>query len=40
MKGAPADRVRRVIARDLLIDPVVLIAFLFLGYYLVEALRF
>ncbi len=39
LKDVPAHRVRRVIVRDLLIALVVLIAFLFLGRYLLQMLH-
>lgn len=39
LRDVPPDRVRRVILRDLLIALVALVAFLFLGRYLLQALH-
>lgn len=39
LRDVPPDRVRRVIVRDLLIALVVLVLFLFLGRYLLQALH-
>ncbi|MEQ9569637.1 MAG: MarC family protein [Longimicrobiales bacterium] len=39
LKGVPADRVRRVIVRELMIALVVLVSFLFLGHHLLDALN-
>lgn len=39
LRDVPPDRVRRVIVRDLLIALAVLVAFLFLGRYLLQALH-